>query len=158
MSRTVKSVKNSLKFKAQVKTGLLTVRVGVKKYVLPVEGRILTSASHIFLSFPASSELYEIKNKGLTAMAGTADATAAFAALNPGRKRRTRKASAAAAMPADLASALSKIPAGYKLGYDASGKPRLVKKRTRTKAAKPAAAKPAAKPAAKAARGAKGKK
>jgi hypothetical protein len=130
MSRNVKTVKNSLKFKAQPKSGILTVRVGVKKYVLPMEARILTSPGHIFLSFPASSELYEIKNKGLAPMNPTADATAAYAALNPGRKKRTRKTSETS-MPAELASALSKIPAGFKLGYDASGKPRLVKKRTR---------------------------
>lgn len=129
--KSVKSVKNSLKFKAQVKPGILTVRVGVKKYVLPVEGRILTSDSHLFLSFPASSELYEIKDKKLSPMAATADASAAYAALNPGRKRRSRKSATAATLPADLAAALTKIPAGYKLGYDASGKPRLVKKRTR---------------------------
>jgi hypothetical protein len=131
MSRSVKNVKNSLKFKAQVKEGLLTVRVGVKKYVVPVEARILSGPDHIFLSFPASSELYEIKNKQLSAMAPTADATAAFNSLNPGRRRRGRKASAETAMPKDLADALSKIPSGYKLGYDATGKPRLVKKRTR---------------------------
>lgn len=145
MSRTVQNVKNSLKFKAHQKPGLLTVRVGVKKYVLPVEARILTSADHIFLSFPASSELYQVKNKQLTAMAGSADATAAYESLNPGRKRRGRKASAGASMPAEIAEALAKIPAGFKLGYDANGKPRLVKKRTRTKSVAPKAAKPAAK-------------
>lgn len=131
MSRTVKNVKNSLKFKAQVKSGLLTVRVGVKKYVVPVEARILSGPDHIFLSFPASSELYEIKNKQLTPMSPTSDATAAFSALNPGRKRRGRRASSEATMPKELADALSKIPSGFKLGYDLSGKPRLVKKRTR---------------------------
>ena len=131
MSRSVKNVKNSLKFKAQVKPGLLTVRVGVKKYVVPVEARMLSGQDHLFLSFPASSELYEIKNKQLAAMAPTADASAAFNSLNPGRRKRGRRASAEAAMSTELAEALSKIPAGYKLGYDASGKPRLVKKRTR---------------------------
>ena len=131
MSRSVKNVKNSLKFKAQVKEGLLTVRVGVKKYVVPVEARILSSNDFIFLSFPASSELYEIKNKQLSAMAPTADASAAFTSLNPGRKRRGRRAAAETAMSKELADALSKIPSGFKLGYDASGKPRLVKKRTR---------------------------
>jgi len=136
MSRTVKNVKNSLKFKAQPKEGLLTVRVGVKKYVLPVEARILSGANHIFLSFPASSELYQVKNKQLSPMAPTVDATAAFTELNPGRKRRGRRTAAAAAMPKEVAEALAKIPAGFKLGYDASGKPRLVKKRTRTKAKK----------------------
>jgi len=130
MSRSVKNVKNSLKFKAQVKEGLLTVRVGVKKYVVPVEARILSGPEHIFLSFPASSELYEIKDKQLLPMAPTTDASAAFASLNPGRRRRGRKTSETT-MPKELADALSKIPSGFKLGYDLSGKPRLVKKRTR---------------------------
>ena len=130
MGRTVKNVKNSLKFKAQVKKGLLTVRVGVKKYVVPVDARILSSSGHIFLSFPASSELYEIKNKGLVPMSPNADATAAFNALNPGRKKRGKKSSEAS-MPKDVIDALSKIPPGFKLGYDPTGKPRLVKKRTR---------------------------
>lgn len=132
MSRTVTNVKNSLKFKAAVKDGLLTVRVGVKKYTLPVEARILTSSDYIFLSFPASSELYEVKNKQLSPMAPTADATEAFAALNPGRKRRGRRGGgASASMPKDVMDALSKIPSGFKIGYDTDGKPRLVKKRTR---------------------------
>ena len=131
MSRSVKNVKNSLKFKAQVKEGLLTVRVGVKKYVVPVEARILSGPEHLFLSFPASSELYEIKNKQLVAMEGSADASAAFNSLNPGRRRRGKRAASETAMPSELADALSKIPAGYKLGYDATGQPRLVKKRTR---------------------------
>jgi hypothetical protein len=130
MSRTVKNVKNSLKFKAQVKEGILTVRVGVKKYALPIEARILSSPSHIFLSFPASSELYEIKNKQLSPMNATADASAAFTSLNPGRKRRGRRTSEAS-MPKEVADALSKVPAGFKIGYDASGKPRLVRKRMR---------------------------
>jgi hypothetical protein len=130
MSRNVKNVKNSLKFKAQVKDGLLTVRVGVKKYVLPVEARILSSDNYIFLSFPASSELYEIKDKKLVPMSAGADAAAAYSALNPGRKRRARRSSGAS-LPKDVAEALSKVPSGYKIGYDASGQPRLVKKRTR---------------------------
>lgn len=130
MRRTVKNVKNSLKFKAQVKSGLLTVRVGVKKYVVPVDARILSSSGHIFLSFPASSELYEIKNKALLPMSPTADATTAFNALNPGRRRRGKKATDAA-MPKDVMDALTKVPTGFKIGYDTAGKPRLVKKRVR---------------------------
>ena len=131
MSRTVKNVKNSLKFKAQVKEGLLTVRIGVKKYPIPVEARILSGPEHLFLSFPASSELYEIKDKGLVAMAPTADASAAFASLNPGRSSRGRKGAPDTVLPKELSEALLKLPAGFKLGYDASGKPRLVKKRAR---------------------------
>lgn len=55
MSKTVQSVKNSLKFKAQVKSGLLSVRVGVKKYVVPVGVRMIANGDYMFLSFPATS-------------------------------------------------------------------------------------------------------
>lgn len=133
MSKTVKSVKNSLKFKANVKEGLLSVRVGAKKYVLPVAARILSNGEYIFLSFTASSELYRVKNKLLTAMKPMDDATEAFAALNPGRRRGGRKRAAGIELPSALADALKKVPAGYKLGYDAQGQPRLVKKRVRRK-------------------------
>lgn len=127
--KTVKSVKNSLKFKASPKAGLLSVRVGVKKYVLPVSARILSNGEYIFLSFTASSELYKVKNKQLVAMKPEEDAANAFTALNPTRKRASRRRSAAAELPAALQEALKKVPSGYKLGYDASGTPRLVKKR-----------------------------
>ena len=130
MSKNVKSVKNSLKFKAQVKSGLISVRVGVKKYVVPVSVRILSSDSHMFLSFPATSELYKIKGKELTAMDPAADAAEALASLNPG-KRRGRKRAAPINMPTELESALKAIPAGYKLVFDAAGKPRLAKARKR---------------------------
>jgi hypothetical protein len=130
MGKTVQSVKNSLKFKAQVKTGLLSVRVGVKKYVLPVSARMLSSDGYMFLSFPATSELFEIKDKKLTAMDSKADAGDALTKLNPG-KRRGRRKSAPVALPSDLENALKSIPAGYKLVIDASGAPRLAKMRKR---------------------------
>jgi hypothetical protein len=130
MAKTVKSVKNSLKFKAQPKPGILSVRVGVKKYAVPVEARIISSGNYIFLSFPASSELYQVQSKELSAMDANADAGEAYTALNPG-KRRGRKRSAAASLPPELAEALKGIPAGYKLGYGTDGVPRLVKKRKR---------------------------
>lgn len=133
MSKSVKSVKNSLKFKANVKPGLLSVRVGTKKYVLPVPVRILNDGDFIFLSFSASSEMYRIKNKQLSAMKADEDASDAYAVLNPGRKKASRKRSAAVELPAALADALKRVPVGFKLGYDASGQPRLVKRRERRK-------------------------
>lgn len=133
MSKTVKSVKNSLKFKANVKSGLLSVKVGVKRYVLPVQVRMLSNSSHIFLSFSASSELYKLKDKQLVAMKPEEDASDAYTSLNPGRKRTSRRRSSGAELPAALAEALKKVPAGYKLGYGADGEVKLVKKRVRRK-------------------------
>ncbi|MFY9235140.1 MAG: hypothetical protein WAO58_11865 [Fimbriimonadaceae bacterium] len=132
MSKTVQSVKNSLKFKALPRQGILSVRVGVKKYPVPVDARIISSGEYIFLSFPASSELYQVSGKQLTAMDSGADASAAYVELNPSRKR-TRKRREAAAMPTALAEALKNIPAGFKLGYGTDGALRLVRKRKRSK-------------------------
>lgn len=132
-TKSVKSVKNSLKFKAVPREGALTVRVGVKKYVLPLEARILSGDGYLFLSFSALSELFRVNETGLTAMAFDADASDAYEKLNPGRRRSRRKGSAPAELPAELAKALQAIPEGFRLGFDASGTPRLVKTRNRRK-------------------------
>lgn len=131
MSKTVQSVKNSLKFKAQPKAGILSVRVGVKKYPVPVEARILSNGDFIFLSFPACSELFKVDGKNLVSMPAGSDATEAYNALNPTRKGRGRRKSAGVTLPPDLEQALRGIPPGYKLGYDADGNVRLVRKRSR---------------------------
>jgi hypothetical protein len=130
MARTVRNVKNSLKFKAQPKQGIISVRVGVKKYTVPVEARILSNSEHIFLSFPAVSELYKITDNGLEPMDVDADATEAYNSLNPGKKRGRRRGEALT-LPPQLAEALKSLPAGHKIGYDADGTPRLVKTRKR---------------------------
>ncbi len=132
MQKSVQNVKNSLKFKASPKTGILSVKVGVKKFSLPVEARMLSNGDYLFLSFSASSELYTVDGKDLKPMAADADATAAFQALNPG-KRRGRRRREQIQMPTELANALKSLPAGYKLGYSADGAPKLVRTRTRTK-------------------------
>lgn len=134
--KNVKSLKNSLKFKAAPKSGVLTVRVGVKKYVLPVDARMIAGDGYLFLSFGSSSEIYEVGGKTLTPMAGEADGTAAATALTPkakgrGRGRRSRKA---VEMPDALAKALSQVPPGYKL-VPGDGGYRLVRTRVRTKKA-----------------------
>jgi hypothetical protein len=130
--KRVQSVKNSLKFKAQEKEGVLSVRVGVKKYSVPVKARMLSSDEFLFLSFPASSELYRVDKKSLAAMPKNEDATKAFESLNPGRKAR-RKRSNGVQLTEELTAALSKIPEGFKLGYGPDGVPKLVRTRRRTK-------------------------
>lgn len=131
--KNVKSLKNSLKFKATPKSGVLTVRVGVKKYVLPIEARMISGDGFLFLSFPSSSEIYEVGQKSLTAMSPDADGEAAGVALTPkkgrGRGKRSRKA---VDMPDSLAKALSQVPAGYKL-VPGDGGYRLVRTRVRKK-------------------------
>ncbi|MBS1717186.1 MAG: hypothetical protein JSS72_05600 [Armatimonadetes bacterium] len=131
--KTVQSVKNSLKFKADPKAGVLSVKVGVKKYSLPVEARVLSDGKYVFLSFPASSELYRVDGKGLKGMASNEDASEAHAALTPSRRRGRPRGPRAVSLPAELESALKNIPAGYKLGYGPDGVPRLVRSRRRRK-------------------------
>ena len=133
MKKNVKTVKNSLKFKAQPKEGILSVRVGVRKYNLPVEARILSDDNFIFLSFPASSELYQVADKTLTPMDAAADATSAYAALNPVKKRARRRRVKPVEVPEAVQSALKAIPKGYRLQVDIDGTPRLVRSRVRKK-------------------------
>ena len=129
MGKTVQSVKNSLKFKVQPKVGLLTVRVGVKKYVLPVAARMLSEGGYMFLSFSATSELYEIKDRKLTAMDSNSDASNASTVLVTS-KRRGRKKGKTLDLPSELESALKAIPAGYRLTFDlTTGQPRLARMR-----------------------------
>jgi hypothetical protein len=132
MAKTVRSVKNSLKFKANAREGILTVRIGVKKYTLPIAARILSGGNYIFLSIPATSELYQVGNKQLSAMSAEADATEAHAALTPSRKRGRRR-SAKLEVPSELQSALKAIPSGFRLAFDADGSARLVRTRARRK-------------------------
>ena len=129
-SRTVQSVKNSLKFKAHPKGGILSVKVGVKKYQVPIEARMLSGEGYMFLSFPAVSELFRIDHKHLKAMSPLEDATAAYEKLNPSKRKGRRKASNIE-MPLELMEALKAVPSGFKLGYDADGAPKLVKTRKR---------------------------
>jgi hypothetical protein len=128
--RTVQSVKNSLKFKASPKSGILSIKIGVKKYSVPVDARMLSNGEYLFLSFSASSELYKVENKELKALGTGVDASDALTALTP-KKRRGRRKRESVEMPADLAAALSGLPAGFKLGYSADGVPKLVKTRIR---------------------------
>jgi len=130
--KSVQSVKNSLKFKAQEKDGVLSVRVGVKKYSVPLKARMLSSGDYLFLSFPASSELYKVEKKALVTMDKNDDASSAYDSLNPGRKARRRR-STGAEVSDELAAALKAIPEGYKLGYGMDGSPKLVRTRRRGK-------------------------
>ena len=130
MRKSVKNVKNSLKFKALPKSGAISVKIGAKKYTVPIGARILSDGLYVFLSFPACSELFEIHHRDLRPMPPEADATDAYAALNPNKLRNRRKATQVS-FPKELADALSALPSGYKVGYGADGAPRLVRKRRR---------------------------
>jgi len=133
MQKSVQNVKNSLKFKVAPRSGVLSVKVGVKKFALPLEARMLSNGEYLFLSFAASSELYTVSGKELSPMPSEMDATQAFLALNPG-KRRGRRKRESVQMPPELEAALRSLPSGYKLGYGTDGTPKLVRVRSRKKA------------------------
>jgi hypothetical protein len=132
--KTVKNVKNSLKFKVSPKEGLLTVRLGVKKYVLPIEARLLAGGDYLFLSFPACSEIFEAKDgKTIVAMDPNADGEKVADALKPKRRGRRSKKGASVEMPEALAAALKAVPQGHKLVIGTDGEYRLAKTRKRGK-------------------------
>ena len=91
---------------------------------------MLSNGDHVFLSFPASSELYRVEDKKLMAMPSEADASDAYQSLNP-KRRRGRKARSSVQLPTELAQALKSLPAGYKIGYGPGNEPKLVRTRTR---------------------------
>ncbi len=121
-----------MKLRTERKENLLTFRIGVKKYVLPVEARTLKSDDYLFLHIPPSAEIYKIERDGLKVVTKATEAEEAVKTFRKKRKKSTRTVKKVE-MPDELASALKNIPAGYKLGYDAKGKVKLVKKRVRRK-------------------------
>jgi len=126
--KTVKSVKNSLKFKAEDKEGMLSIKIGLKRYTLPVNARLISGEGYLYLSFPASSELYRVGENDLQIMASDADAADANTALAGSKSRAPREGRP---LPDSLAEALKSIPAGHKIVANEDGSHRLVKTRTR---------------------------
>jgi hypothetical protein len=134
MSKTVQSVKNSLKFKAKPKSGILSLKIGVKKYSIPVEARMLAGGGYLFLSFPALSELFSVGGGTLTALPSDNDATEAYDALTPvAKKRGRRKGSGTVEISDEVLNVLKGLPAGTKLVPTADGGYKLVKTRVRKK-------------------------
>jgi len=134
MAKTVQSVKNSLKFKAKPRSGILSLKIGVKKYSVPVEARMLAGGGYLFLSFPAVSELFTVAAGQLTPLPTDSDASEAHVALSPAPKKRGRKkGSGTVEISDELKAVLRGLPAGTKLVPTADGSYKLVKTRTRKK-------------------------
>ena len=136
MAKSIEKTKSALKLKAQPKEGALTLRLGVKKVVLPFEVRMLKSDEFLFVHLPPNAGLFQFDGKALKAVSTDAEAEKASASFRKPRKRRGARAKKAAVLPDALAKALSQVPDGYKLGYDGNGTPRLVKTRVRAKKTK----------------------
>ena len=145
MARSVEKIIFGLKLRTESKENVLTLRIGVKKYVLPFETRLIKSNDYIFVHVPPSAELMKITRSGLEVVTRGDEAETAVVSFRKSRKK-TKRPRKAVVMNADLESALKKVPAGYKLGYGADGKPRLVKTRKRRKKAASARGKAKAKP------------
>lgn len=128
--KTVQNVKNSLKFKATEKEATLSIKVGTKKYSVPFKLRTVAGEGYLFLSYSASTELFQTNGDELVLLDKDADATEAFERLSQIRRPRAKR-EPEEKMPDELASALRNVPAGFKLGYGPDGTPRLVKTRVR---------------------------
>ena len=129
---TLTSAKASLKNSVPEKERVLTVRLGVKKLVLPITAKLATSGEYLFLSFPSTTEIYRMDGKGLTPLETDEQAGAAMEALATPRRRGGRRKKAAEIAP-ELQHALSSLPSGHRIGYDAQGNPKLIKTRPRRK-------------------------
>jgi hypothetical protein len=137
-AKPVEKVKGGLKLRAaRAKKATLSFKIGVKKYELPMdkfEVRYLNSDKYVFVHVPPAAELLEVANGKLAVMSENADATEALASFRSARRRkRSRSGPTDEEQKKLLAEIAKKIPAGYKLTYDASGKPRLAKTRNRNK-------------------------
>lgn len=131
MARTVQDVAKALKLKAEPKQKALTLKLGTKKVTLPFEVRLLSSSDYVFVHIPPSAGIMKITADGLTEVKKMDEANAAVASFRQKRKRAVRPPAEKVDMPSELATALKKIPTGYKLAYGADGKPRLVRSRNR---------------------------
>ncbi len=131
---TLTSAKASLKNSAAEKERVLTVRLGVKKLVLPVAAKLAVSGEFLFLSFPATTEIYRMTGKEMAPLTEDADAAAALEALATPRRRGGRRKKSAEMDP-NLQQALASLPSGHRIGYDRDGNPKLIKSRPRRKGA-----------------------
>ncbi len=133
MARSIDKTKFALKLKAEPKNGMLTLRVGVKKYVLPFEVRFLKSDDYLFVHIPPTAEVLKPSGRSVEIVTDSAEGEKALASFKKPRKRKSSRSRSSVAMPDALSKALSQVPSGYKLGYDATGNPRLVRTRVRGK-------------------------
>jgi hypothetical protein len=134
MSKSVDTINRALKLKTKSGEGMLTVKLGRNKFTLPFETRYLASAEYVFIHIPPAAGTMKIVDGELKLVTDSAEAVAAQKSFREPRKGRAgRKERGPVEMPAELQKALSAIPTGYKLAYNADGSPKLVKTRNRSK-------------------------
>lgn len=136
MAKSLEQTKSALKLRTTPRDGALTLRLGVRKYVLPFEVRLLQSEEFVFVHIPPSAEILQVVDGELKIVEDLATAEKAAGTFRKTRKKASPGAGKAAKnsdVPSDVMEALSKIPSGYKVGYDAEGKPKLIRTRKRGK-------------------------
>lgn len=133
MARPINKIKFGLKLRAEAREGVLTLRMGVKKYVLPFEARMLSSDDYVFVHIPPTAEIMRVDGRQLVVVTKADEAEEAAKTFRKKRRKSSRGDSEEAELPDNVKEALNKIPDGYRLGYDADGQPRLVKTRRRRK-------------------------
>lgn len=129
MAKSLDQVKASLKLKTSAREGVLSLRVGKRKVVLPFEVRMLESDNYVFVHIPPAAEV--MKTSDFTIVTDAGEATTAANEFKKSRRRKRGANKSAAEMPDELKAALEKVPAGFKLTYGPDGIPRLAKKRVR---------------------------
>lgn len=135
-SKSLDKIKAGLKLRTESKEGALTFRMGVKKHVLPFEARTIQSDEYVFLHIPPAAEIFKITKEGLVVVDDADEAAKAQQSFRRRRRGKGRRGASAASVevPKELEEALKKtIPAGYKLGFNPDGSPKLVKMRKRRK-------------------------
>ncbi len=134
--RGINATKQALKLKADEKENSLTLRLGVKKHILPIVPKILASEEYVFVHVPSQAEILRVTENGLEVVTSDEEAAKAAATFKKGRgSRASRKLSASMPVSGELAAALSKIPPGYKLAFGPDGSPKYVRTRNRRKKA-----------------------
>lgn len=133
MPKTIEKTKAALKLRTSATPRILTLKVKGKKHVLPIEARLIESDEYVFIHIPPTAEIFQILPDGLKIVTSDEGADAAVAAFRKARRRQAGPEGKGPVVPPELASILSKIPAGYKLGYGADGSPKLIKTRRRNK-------------------------
>lgn len=131
MSKSQDKVITGLKLRAQPKDGVLSLRVGVRKYTLPFQAKLLVSEDYLFVHLPSEADIFKIEDKEIVLVDSLEEAQKASASFRKTRKQSTPKARSEVSLPGDLLSALAKVPEGYKIGYGPDGNPKLVRKRKR---------------------------
>ncbi len=132
MAKSLEQIKSSLKLRTTAREGALSLRLGTRKYTLPFEVRLLQSDEFVFVHIPPTAEVMKIVDGKLEMVTDAETGEKAAASFRKSRKGTGRRSSKTSEIPDEIASALSKIPSGFKLGYDADGNPKLIKTRRRS--------------------------